>query len=180
MFSALNTITLIFLIFFSAILLGVFGLIFYYANVYLSQDIMIGAVNLSEANADSFGQVADAYIGKMDLIGYFIIFSLILGMTINAYYSRGKYPLVMLIIDVVLLVFAYIISVYVSNTYETFINSASILSIYINDMPRTSAFILRLPLYVSIIGVIMMIVSYIPIPRSSNEIIQNEDLEGLG
>jgi hypothetical protein len=163
----------------SVILIGVYGIIFLYVDTYLSQEVYIGPTNLSQVNADTLGQISDAYISKMDYLGYIIIFALIMGMLINAYYTRNKYPLLMLLIDILLLIFAFIVAVYVSNMYYLLINSTEFLNVYINNMPKSSAFLLHLPIYCSVIGVLMMILSYIPFPRNANELIQNEDLEGV-
>ena len=94
-------------------------------------------------------------------------FGLILTMFANAYIFRGEYPKLFIIIDIILLVFAYILSVYIANTYEILINSTSILDVYIVNFPKSSTFILKLPLFVSIIGVIMMVLSYAGFPRDT-------------
>lgn len=179
-FSALNTIMIMFFLFVIILFLGIYGLIFYYMNFYLtSADVTIGSANLTEATELTLGKISNAYLDKIDYIGYIIIFALILGMGINAYYTRGKYPLLMILIDVMLLVFAYIIAVYLSNAYYTFITSSDFLDIYINELSKSSKFILNLPIYCATIGVIMMVLSYIPFSRSGNELIQNEEMEGI-
>jgi hypothetical protein len=163
---------LIFAILIIVVFLGIYGLIFYNINTYLSSlNVNVGAVNLTSVNADTLGKISEGYLNSVDMIAYILIFSLILFMVINAYFNRDKYPSIMLIVDILLMIFYYIVAVYVSNTYYVFINSTSFLSIYIDYMPKASRIVLHLPAIISIVGVIIMILSYSKLPKDKNELI---------
>ena len=170
----LTTISL-FLFVFAALLiiifLGIAVFMFNTISTNLDIDEDFGQVNLKDVNALTFGRINQAFLDSADYIGFTILFSLVLLMFLNAYFLRGEYPRLFLIIDIVLLVFAYILSVYISETYSLLINSTSLLSnIYINMMPKSSAFILNLPNIIGIIGCIIMILSYSGMPRKKKEI----------
>ncbi len=174
-FVTLEIFIFIFTILIWIILLGIFGLISSLIDTNLDIDVEVGQVNLGNITQQTFGQINAGLIVNLDILGYIIIFGLILNMFVSAYLFRGKNPRLFIIIDIVLLVFAYILAVYVSNTYEILINSTSLLNIYINNMAKSSTFLLRLPTFVSIIGVVMMVLSYAGFPRDTEkEIIVGE------
>ena len=170
----LTTISL-FLFVFAALLiiifLGVAVFIFNTISTNLDIDQDFGQVNLKDVNALTFGKINQAFLDSADYIGFTVLFSLVLLMFLNAYFLRGKYPRLFLIIDIILLVFAYILSVYISESYSLLINSTSLLSnIYVNIMPKSSAFILNLPNIIGIVGCLIMILSYSGIPKKKEDI----------
>ena len=167
--ATITVFSFIFLVFIWILFIGILATIFNLTTTNLDLDVNIGQVNLSEPVRDTFGQINTGLLAGIDTIGYVIIFGLIITMFTNAYIFRGEHPKLCAIIDIILLVFAYIVAIYVSNTYEILIHSTSILNVYIVNLPRTSTFILRLPIYVSIIGIIMMILSYAGFPRNTEE-----------
>jgi len=159
----------IFLAFFFAIFLGVTVWGFSLVDGVLDQDIEVGQVNLADVNNQSFGRISNAFLEYADLIGIVVILSMVLLMFGNAYYFNGKVLKAFFIVDFLILIFIFITSVYISSIYSTLINSASILSFYIDDIPKVSTWILNLPLYVATIGAIIMILSYAAIKRGDNE-----------
>jgi len=167
--TTIGIFTFIFTILVWIILLGVYVLIFNLTTTNLAIDVDMGQVNLKEVVDSTMGQLNTAFLNRADTIGYIIIFGLVLNMFVNAYLFRGKFPRLFAIVDIILLVFAYIVAVYVSNSYETLINATSDLSVYIDNLFKSSTFILKLPTFVSIIGVIIMILSYAGFPRETEE-----------
>ncbi len=170
----LTTVT-IFLFIFAALLiiifLGIFAFIFNTISVNLDIDEDFGQVNLKDVNALTFGRINQAFLDSADILGFVILFGLIMLMFLNAYLFRGQYPKLFLIIDIVLMVFAYILSVYISQTYSLLINSdSSLYNIYVNMMPKSSAFILNLPKIIGVVGALIMILSYSGIPRKKEEV----------
>ena len=168
----LNTIALFtFIIFavFIIIFIGVYGLIFSNITNYLAVDIDVGGANLGNVTNRTLGQINTGLLDNLDTFGYITIFMMILLMFGNAYFTRGKYPNLMLIIDIFILIFAFILAVYMANTYDTLINASSFLAIYISTMPKSSAFILNMPVYVATIGIIIMIISYATLPKEKGE-----------
>ncbi|GAG01605.1 unnamed protein product, partial [marine sediment metagenome] len=153
------------------IFLGIYVFLFNTVSTNLDIDEDFGQVNLKDVNALTFGRINQAFLDSADYIGFTVLFSLVLLMFLNAYFLRGEYPRLFIIIDIVLLVFAYILSVYISETYSLLINSTSLLSnIYVNIMPKSSAFILNLPMIIGIVGCVVMILSYSGMPRKKEEI----------
>lgn len=159
----------IFMVFIWILYLGILVTIFNLTFTNLDLDVDIGQVNLGEAVQDTFGKLNTGFLGSADTIGYVIIFGMVITMFASAYLFRGEYPKLFIIVDIILLVFAYILAVYISNIYEILINSTAILNVYIVNLPKASTFILKLPLFVSIIGVIIMILSYAGFPRDTEE-----------
>jgi len=160
----------LFAIFLFAIFLGI--VVFFYKTVSdnLALDIEIGQVNLKEVHDATFGTISQGLINNADLIGYTVILALVLSLFLNAYLTRDQFPKLFIIVDIVILVFAYILSYYLRMTYSLLIHSTSLLDVYITTIPKTSTFILNLPLIVGIIGAIVMILSYSGIPRKEREI----------
>jgi len=69
--------------------------------------------------------------------------------------------------DIFILVFVFIFAVYIAQIYDTFINATTLLDVFIDDLPKSSTFILNLPIYVATIGALIMIVSYTAIGEAN-------------
>lgn len=150
----------IFLFFFTAIFLGIALFIFNITTDSLSVDVNIGQVNLQEVTNLTLGKMNTAFINTVDTMGILLLFGMIIFMLFNAYFISSQYPKLFFIIDIFILIFAFITAIYLSQMYELIINSTPYFDFYINDMPLTSKFILRLPLVVSAVGMLIMILSY--------------------
>jgi len=168
--SNIGIMVLIFAAFLIVIIMGIFALIFYNVDNYLSSlNINVGAANLTDINDNTLGKISNGFLDSVDMISYVLIFSLILFMFVNAYFSRDKYPKLMIIIDILLLVFYYVVAVYISNAYYMFINSSSFLNVYPDYLPKASRLVMNLPLIVGIVGAIMMILTYSKLPKDEYE-----------
>jgi len=164
--SVFGMFLIIFLIFFGIVFLGLGLLIFNSFDTMLDMDVDVGQANLAEVNNQTFGQMNDAFIATADTMGIFLIFGMVLALFINAYITGNRWPKLFFIIDIAILITCIIIAIYLSISYDILINSAEILSdVYIDKMPKTSTFVLQMPLYVSIIGAIIMILSYAGLKR---------------
>ncbi len=143
-------------------------------NNALNLDIDLGQVNLAEANADTFGKFHEMFIVSADWWGISLIFGMILGLFLSAYFLRNRLPKWGIVLDIFIIIFIFIISLYLSATYQLLIDEmAKIGETFLEDsIPRTSMFILNLPIFVVIIGVIMMILFHSSIPRRTEERIQ--------
>lgn len=128
----------------------------------LSQNVTVGQNNLSlnDVNNNTFGQINDGFVDNADFIGISIIFAMIFFMLMNAYFFGDQNHKLFIIIDIALLVGVFVMSIYVSQVYSTFINSSSLFDVYGDSLPKSSSFILNLPLYVTAIGIFVMILSY--------------------
>ena len=140
--------------------LWVFG--FNLTNEMIGQDIDLGnGVNLKDISDATFGQINTGLIENADMIGVVLLFGMCLFMMLNGYYLGEKYPKIFIVVDFFLLIMFYIPAAYVSSAYETFINSTEILApTFINIIPNTSKFVLRLPIITGTVGILTMILTY--------------------
>lgn len=156
----------IFIVLFLAIFIGLGLWGFNLVNDIFDQNIMVGQVNLSEINNQTFGQINKGFEDNADNIGIMLILGMCLLMILNGYFIGSQYPKLFLIIDIFILVFIFIAAVYISQVYEIFINSSDLFSsIYADDLPNSSKFVLNLPLIIGTLGAIIMVVSYSGIRR---------------
>lgn len=168
--STIGIFPFIFYFFFIAIFLGITILIFNSVSEGLDHDVYIGQVNLAEINNQTFRQFEIALTDKADMLGIVLLLGMCLMLFMNAFLTGRNYPKLFMIIDIFIIIFAFILAVYISQIYETFINSTDILTdIYINNIPNASKFILNLPLIVSTLGVIIMILTYSQMNRKERE-----------
>lgn len=167
--SVIGMFLFVFIIFFFALFLGIVLWGFNIVNSVFDQDVDIGQVNLREINDDTFGKINTGFINSADTIGIIVVLGMCLIMILNAYLIGDKYPKLFFAIDVLILVFVFIVSIYLSQVYDIFINSSSIFDIYANELPKTSAFMLNLPSVVGTLGALIMIFSYIGLRRDERE-----------
>jgi hypothetical protein len=167
--STIQLFLFIFASFFGIVFLGLAIWGFDLVKTNLGVDVMIGQVNLQNATNQTFGMISDAMVTNGDTIGVILLLGMCLLMIMNGYYFGSKYPKFFLIIDIFVIIFAFLLAVYISQAYETLINSSSIFSFYADDLPKSSTFILNLPLIISIVGVLIMIVSYAGIKKDDQD-----------
>ena len=163
----IGIILYIFMVFTWVIIIGIYLIIFNLTTENLAIDIDIGQVNLKDTVDNTMGKFNDSFTASADLFGFIVIFGMMINMFMSAFLFRGKYPRLFMIVDIIILVFAYILAVYISQSYDLLINASSVLDVYSNDMQRTSTFILNLPKFVALMGAIVMILSYAAFPRDT-------------
>lgn len=168
----------IFTFLFIALTIGILLLIFVTFDSALDVDIAVGQVNLQTVNNQTLGQVTGGFVDQADNIGIAIIFGTVLTMLFSAFFFSKNESKIWIVIDIFILVFAFILAVYVSQTYDTLINASAYLDVFINDIPNTSKFILNLPLYVGGAGALMMILSYAGL-RRQQQIQEQEEVLGF-
>lgn len=171
------TIFMIFLLialFMGVIISLVGGLAVTKMNEVLDVSLEVGQTNLSEVNALTFGKYNEMWVVSADWWGMSLIFGLILGLTLSAYFVRGTFPKWGLILDIFIILGIFIASLYLSASYQTLIDAlADAGETYLEDtIPRTSMFILNLPIFIVIIGALMMILFHGALPRKTEEKIQ--------
>ena len=137
----------------------------------LNQNISIGQVNFQEVADDTFGPFETMVFDNADWWGTSIIFGMVFGLFLISYFARGTFPKVAIIMDLFIIFVAFIFSLYVSAIYSTLINALTAAGETFAQefLPKTSYFILNLPLFVVAIGIIMMILFHSSIPRKSEE-----------
>lgn len=162
-----------------AIFLGITVYSFNLVNDVLSQDVDMGQVNLKNVSDTTFGQINSGMLANADTIGIILLLGMCLMMILNGYYVGSKSPKLFFVIDIFLLALFFIPSIYVSQIYETFINSSTVFSdTFINTIPKVSKFMLNLPQIIASVGVITMILSYAGIRRDDD--INRGDVNVLG
>lgn len=152
------------------LVVGLFVYMFNLVTTSLDMDLMVGAVNLSQVTQSTIGQINTAILTKINTFGIFILFGMVLGMLINAYFTRDEYPSLFLIIDLMLIIFAYILSVYLSNSYEMIISTEPFRDIFVTNLSLSSKFLLNLPLISVVVGILIMIITYTKIPLRKEEV----------
>lgn len=143
-----------FLIFFG---LAVWG--FSIVNDIFDQDVEIGQVNLRDTNDITFGAIATALLNQADLLALVVVLSMVILMMLTAFFF-GNSNKMWIPIDILILIFVFILSVYLSNVYEILINSSDLIEVYIENLPKASRFMLNLPSIVATIGALLMIITY--------------------
>lgn len=158
-------------LFASVIILLVGGIASVKINNALSQNITIGNVDLGTINSQTFGIFTSTYLNSADWWGIAAIFGMIIGLFLSSYITRGTYPKWGIVLDIFIIVTIFIFSLYMKSTYQVLLDAlAGAGETFLEDYaPKTSLFMLNLPIFTVIIGVIMMVVFHSSIPRKSEE-----------
>ena len=151
------------------LVIGIFVYAFNLITVSISIDQLVGAVNLSSASADTIGQINTAILDKINLVGIMLLFGMTMALMVNAYFTRHRYPRILIIGDVLILLISYIIAIYISNAYETLINLEPFSTFFLVNLEDPSRFLLQLPFITVIIGILIMIITYSGIPTTRSE-----------
>lgn len=150
------------------IVLGTFAV---HVNSALSQDVDIGQVNLKTVNSESFGMFNKMVVDHADFWGLSIIFGMILGLFLTAYMTRNSVSKIGILFDIFIIIAVFIVSLYLSATYSKIVNALSSAGETFTtvNLEHTSFFMLHLPIFVVIIGVVMMILFHAGIPKKTEE-----------
>lgn len=145
----------------------------------LDQNVSVGQVNFQEVADETFAPLETMIFDNADWWGTAIIFGMVFGLFAISYFARGTFPKLTIIMDLMVIFVAFIFSLYLSAIYNTLIVALSsagetFAQVY---LPKTSFFILNLPLFVVIIGIIMMILFHSSIPKKSEE--QRQQIGGV-
>jgi len=164
-------ILLLLLALFAVVVIFVGGLVIVKTNDALDINVSLGQVNLKTVNAQTIGQVADMYTNNADWWGIAIIFGMIFGLFISAYLFRNSVPKWVIVIDILIIVVTFIAAVYISSSYSILLDAlATSGETFMEDYtPKTAMFVLNLPIFVVIIGVVMMVLFHSSIPRKREE-----------
>ena len=172
--STLLIIILIIGLFFGLLLLFIGGLVTSKINSALNLNISLGQVNLAEENAKTFGKFNEMFVVNADWWGMSLLFGMVLGLFLSAYMIRGSFPKWGMIFDIFIILFVFLVSLYFSASYQSLLDIlAGIGETFLEDsVPKTSMFMINLPVFVVIIGVIMMILFHSSIPKRTEDVIQ--------
>jgi len=146
--------------FLAIVFLGIYVFAFNTITDNIGVDVDVGNVNLQNITNSTLGQINVALSLNADILGIILLLMMAVLMILNGFLlGRGNSRL-WIVGDIFILVFVFIFSIYISQIYDTFINSTTLLDVFINDLPNSSTFILNLPIYIATIGALIMIVSY--------------------
>ncbi len=146
--------------FLAIIFLGIYVFAFDLITSNLAIDVDVGQVNLKNVTDSTLGQLNVALGLNADILGVVLLLGMAMMMIINGFFLGMNNSRLWIVGDIFILVFVFIFSVYIAQVYDTFINATSVLDVYINDLPKSSKFILNLPIYIASIGALIMVVSY--------------------
>ena len=173
--SLVNLIVFSGLIFVFVIMLGITLYFFSQINVALvDSNINANGLNYSNFSAETVGKVNTAFQNQSDLIGTLFIFGVVFSLFIAGYFNRNNNSILFFVVDFMILILAYIIAVYISNSYEMILTALPFNDLIITNLNNTSTLLLNLPLITLITGAITMVISYAGLPRT-----QEEDVGGL-
>lgn len=160
--NALGIILFVVLAFTMALFFGVWG----YANQIMTDTFVSigssGNVNMTEAAENTFGAINSALIPGLRILSMVILFGMVLQIFLTNFLIR-KNPLYFLL-HVFMTAFAVILSVYVSNAYESFL-TGQVFSSQLIGFTATTYILLNLPVWVTVIGIIGAILLVINMPR---------------
>ena len=157
------SLALVFIIIF-VILLGALVFTVHTIRTNLSIDVDVGGVNLINVTEATFGVMDDAFMEGADELGVMVLFATVFAMLGSAYFLQGKFHRLVIPVEIVILVVMFIVSVYIAIIYNTFVLEADMLSdIYRDTLPKTSKFVLNLPVITTIVGVLMIVINHIKI-----------------
>ena len=171
------TLMLVFVLFF---VIG--GIVIINSFDALDQNISVGQVNLKEINDDTFGQFKNAYVNNAEFYGLSVIFGMVMGLFLAAYFTRNTFPKWGMILDIFIILAAFIFALYISATYSLTINALyDAGQTFAEDyMEKTSFFIVNLHIFVVIIGVVCMVLFHSSIPKKIEEgINRGPQLQGI-
>lgn len=150
----------------------VLGIVSTNVNSALNIDTQIGNVNLSSVNAQTIGKFNTMVVNNADWWGIASIAGMILGLFISAYFVRNSYPKLGIILDLAFIFVTFIVSLYIRAIYSSVVTALSSAgqNFAVNNLTHSNFFILNLPIFVAIIGAVMMILFHSGIPAKSEEL----------
>lgn len=148
-----------------------FGISLYYINAALNQDIDIGQVNLATLNSQTLGKSIEAILNNADFWGLCIIAGSVLSLFLVSYMARGFSHKIVLIFDIFIIIGVFLFSLYISSSYQLLMDSLAEANItFLEDyVPKTSSFLLNLPIYIVIICSVCLVLFYSAIPRKQED-----------
>lgn len=167
--SALANVFIFMIVMFVGVLF--IGIWAYTHNIITTNLLAIGSLNglnYSQYVADTIGVMNTALFDQLNFWGLVILFGSVIAILINAYFTRDDYPRIFFLIDFIIMVFAWILASYLSNTYETIIALPEFTSTFTNNLAGASTFLLNLPVIITVVEVMAVIITYVGIPKGSS------------
>lgn len=155
----------------SVIFLIVIGSFSTHMNEALSKDIDVGQVNLKNVSDATIGKYNTMVLNNADWWGMSIIFGMVIALFLISYFARNTFPKMSIVLDIFFIFVSFLVSLYLSAIYNDLVVTLSLAgeTFAETNLQTTSYFILNLPLFIVVIGVIMMILFHAGIPRKPEE-----------
>ncbi len=132
-------------------------------------NIIAGGSNISNDSANTVGKINTAFLNTADLIGILFLFGMVIAIILTGFLTRERHPAVLFIIDIIIIIFAYILAVYISNSFETVLGILPFTDLIASNLNNSSRFLLLLPKITLITGALTLIVTYAGIPKTREE-----------
>ena len=156
---------LLFFVFFALFLVFGAGILYFSADVVDSSftaigDLSIGGIDFNQTYQNTLGIGISASKNTITTASIGLLLGMVVVMMLMGYFLRGTNRL-WIILDLFIILVAFITAVYLSRSFDTFINlNSDLFSIFSNDLETSSRFVLNLPFVIPIIGVLIMLVTY--------------------
>lgn len=153
----------IFLAFFIVLFLGIglYGLGLF-DSAMSGLDLIIGSQNFTEVYQDTTQQGVNAILAIADIASLVVLFGMVIIMILIGYFWGDETKSLWAIVDFLIIIIAFVISVYLQNYFNDFITSEVLGSstVFTDTIPKSSRLMLSLPYLVPVIGILIMIVTY--------------------
>jgi hypothetical protein len=163
------------LIVFGILIAGIigFGLFAFFTNEIdkglMSVEGDAGQVDFADAVDKTWGQYNDGLVNSLNLFAVMLFFGTFLGLMAVAYFNRGKSPLLFFLADIFIIFIAFIIAGYAADAYELLLGVDTLQEMFVQNMNLGAKLMLNLPIFVAVFGVLIMVISYVSIPRTREE-----------
>ncbi|HEC66148.1 MAG TPA: hypothetical protein ENI23_12715 [bacterium] len=162
----LISLMLIFFIFFALFVMIIAGTAFYGIETFdnAARNITgmnVGNVSFSDTYEDTLGRGLRTVLSTLSTISMALILGMIIVMLIIGF-KMPKQNKLWIILDLFIIVVAFIAAVYISVIFNDFINSSeTFLNIYSVDLQKPSTFLLNLPFVIAIVGGLIILATYV-------------------
>lgn len=174
--TTIQLLVFIFIGFFALIFMGVafYGFGLFNSQIEAIPDFIIGNISFQDNYENTLGAGMDAVMNTFIWSTLLLLFGMVIVMLIVGYTFQTNQKL-FIILDIFIIIGAFVVSVYLSQFFETFINSnPEFLDIFSNEFYLSSLFILLLPYAMPVIGILIMFASYIMVRKREPNILGYE------
>ncbi len=160
----LNSVMIFVLLFLGFIGIIIMGIFVYGGNLvektFKSIDIIIGDQNFTEVYDETLGKGINSFLNSADNYGLGLLLGMVLLMAIISYAFSEKQK-AWIVLELLILIVAFIFAVMLQGAYNTVINSSTtLLDIYSIDLIKSSKFILNLPIIIPVVWAFIVILTY--------------------
>ena len=164
----IGIIVFVVLAFVIVMFLGVWGYVSQILTDTLTTIPSSGSVNITDAAVNTFGAINNALVPGLKILSFVLIFGMVLMIFLTNFLVK-KHPLYFFI-HVIMTMFAVILSVPISNSYEGFL-TGQVFSSQLQGFTAATFIMRSLPVWVAVIGLIGAMILVINIRRNEEAIL---------